>query len=140
MSNYITRALAVSLLFVASASHATLFVYEDLNANTGGAIGDRIDTVAGSYNDVSQRFTWDVKMNSSNYIDGFWLVVNNGPNPKSSNVNELAIMYGDLATNTLTTYVYNGQNRSNSWYTPGIFLQTDALSSTADSFSIMETQ
>ena len=137
MFNYIMRTLAVSLLFVvATPSQAALFVYEDLTANSGGAIGDRLNTVRGSYDDITQDFTWDVTLNTHNYIDGFWLVVNNGPNPKSSDVNELAIMYGDLATNTLTTYVYNGLNKSNSWNTPGIFLQTDSITSTSNSFGI----
>ncbi len=115
---------------------AGVFVFEDLNANNGG-MSDRLTSVTGSFNDISEQFTWDVEFNSDpTDVDGFWLVVNNGPNPKSSNVNELAIMYGDLDTNTLTTYVYNGQNSANSWNNPGIYLQTDSFVSDSNSFSI----
>jgi len=115
---------------------ADLFVFEDLSANNGG-FADKLDSVAGSYNDISEQFTWDVEFNADpTDVDGFWLVVNNGPNPKSSNTNELAIMYGDLDTNILTTYVYNGQNSASSWSNPGIYLQTDSFTSDSNSFSI----
>lgn len=124
------------LLALSQASLATTFVYEDLAANNGG-ISDRLSTIGGSFNDVTEQFTWDVSFNSDpTDVDGFWLVVNNGPNPKSSDVNELAIMYGDMASGTLTTFVYNGLNNSNSLNTPGIHLQTDSFSTTSNSLSI----
>jgi hypothetical protein len=133
-----TKTKIASLLLVSTfsmASQATVFNFEDLNANTGGATGDTLDTINSSFNDVTEQFTWDVDFNSDpTDVDGFWLVVNNGPNPKSSDVNELAIMYGDMSSKTLTTYVYNGLNNSNSFNTPGIHLQTDTF--TADSSSI----
>lgn len=117
---YIVAILFAGLFFAQSAL-ATLYLYDVPNADNGG-MGDRLDSISSSYNTSTNRFTWDVTFNSdSTGVDGFWLVVNNGPNPKTTNVNELAIMYGDLATGTLTTYVYNGLNSSNSWSTPGIF-------------------
>ena len=86
---------------------------------------------------MTERFTFDVDFNADpTDVDGFWLVVNNGPNPKSSNVNELAIMYGDMATGTLSTFIYNGANNSNSLNNPAIHLQTDTFSTTSDSLSI----
>jgi len=132
------KAIAAGLVLSASFSaSATLYQYEDLNANNGGGLGDRLETIVTTYNSDSQLFTWDVTFNSNpTDVDGFWLVVDNGPNPKSSDVNELAIMYGDLVTGTLTTYVYNGLNSSNSWGTPGILLQTDTFTTTSDSLSI----
>ncbi|MEM7563099.1 MAG: PEP-CTERM sorting domain-containing protein, partial [Pseudomonadota bacterium] len=77
-------------------------------------------------------------------IDGFWLVINDGPNPKSTDVNELAIMYGDLTDGDgmgiLSTYAYNGQNNANSYLNPGIMLQSDwkngALTYDSNSLSI----
>jgi len=125
---------------ISSPALAGLFVFEDLSANNSGQGsfgGDKLDSVSGSYNDITEQFTWDVEFNSNpTPVDGFWLVVNNGPNPKQSNVNELAIMYGDMDTNTLTTYVYNGQNSASSWNNPGIHLQTDTFTSDSDSLSI----
>lgn len=126
--------LFTSLLLLAGHASATVFQFEDLAANNGG-MSDQLDTVTSTFDDVSEQFTWDVEFNSDpTPVDGFWLVVNNGPNPKSSNVNELAIMYGDMDTGVLTTYAYNGQNNANSIINPGILLQTDTF--TADSSSI----
>ena len=100
-------------------------------------MGDQLSTVTSTFNDVTEQFTWDVTFNSDpTAIDGFWLVVNNGPNPKSSDVNELAIMYGDMDTGVLTTYVYNGQNNANSISNPNILLQTDTFGVGSDSLSI----
>ncbi|MEM7543203.1 MAG: PEP-CTERM sorting domain-containing protein [Pseudomonadota bacterium] len=132
---------ASTLLLLPLASLATLYSYEDLNANNGnGSFGDRLSTVAGTYDDVSENFTWDVGFNVGNAVDGFWLVVNRGPNPKSADVNELAIMYGDMTTGNgtgiLSIYSYNGQNNSNSWNNPGDFIERQTFSYTADSFSL----
>lgn len=132
------NAIAAALLVSAASASATIFKYEDLSASNGG-FSDRLDTVVSTYDDVSQQFTWDVTFNSApTDLDSFWLVVNNGPNPKSSNVNELAIMYGDLTTGVLSTYVYNGQNNDNSINNPAILLQTDTFVSNiaAGTFSI----
>lgn len=128
--------LASGLILLSSSASATVYMYEDLNANNGG-FSDRLSSVSGTYNDVTEAFTWDVTFNTNpTDVDSFWLVVNNGPNPKSSNVNELAIMYGDMDTGVLTTYAYNGQNNSNSIINPGELIQTDTFSVTNNSFSI----
>lgn len=130
--NILLGSLLASLSF---ASQATVFSFEDLNANNGG-IADRLETIHSTYDDSAERFTWDTTFNANpTDVDGFWLVVNNGPNPKKSNVNELAIMYGDMKTNTLTTYVYNGLNSANSYKTTD-YLQTDTFSSDSNSLSI----
>lgn len=129
--------LGTLLASLSFGSQATVYKFEDLNASNGGSLSDSLDSITSTYDDASNRFTWDTTFNSSiTGVDGFWLVVNSGPNPKSSNVNELAIMYGDLSTNTLTTYAYNGQNSSSSYVNPGIFLQSDGFSSDANGFSI----
>lgn len=129
--------LGTLLASLSFGSQATVYKFEDLNANNGGNLADSFDTITSTYDDVSNRFTWDTTFNSATTgVDGFWLVVNNGPNPKQSDVNELAIMYGDLSTNTLTTYAYNGLNSSTSFNNPGIRLQTDSFSSDANGFSL----
>ena len=138
MSLSIRKILAVfiGITAISQSALADVFTFEDLAASNGG-ISDKLDSVTGTFNDVTNQFTWDVEFNADpTDVDGFWLVVNNGPNPKSSDVNELAIMYGDLNANILTTYVYNGLNNANSWDTPGIYLQSDTITSDSNSFSI----
>ena len=141
------RIIITALLFAFSqTSMATLFSYTDNTANNGGTT-DRLDSVSSTFNDQSEAFTFDVDFNDfnaaqtdTNKVNAFWLVIDNGPNPKNADVNELAIMYGDLDNDTLTTYVYNGQNNSNSWSDPGIALQSDVgngvLTNGANSFSL----
>lgn len=128
--------LVASLLTITASASAGLQSF-DVNPNTGGAFGnDAIDNISTTFNDDTQRFTWEATVaDAADHIDGFWLVVNNGPNPKSSDVNELAIMYGDLTSGVLSTYVYNGQNNANSISNPNILLQTDHLSTSGNSFS-----
>jgi len=128
--------ITIIALSFSQVSLATIFQFEDTNANNGG-MSDRLETVGGTFNDVTQAFTWDATFNADpTDVDGFWLVVNNGPNPKSSDVNELAIMYGDMSTGRLSTFVYNGQNNSNSLNNPAIWLQEDLFSVTSNSFSL----
>lgn len=134
------KTLLIGFPFIALSmtAQATIFKFEDLSANNGGLGGnDALESITSTYDDVNQIFTWDVQFNTDpTSIDGFWLVVNNGPNPKSTDVNELAIMYGDMDTGILTTYAYNGQNSANSYLTPGILLDTHTFTSTTDSLSI----
>ena len=136
MNNLLKTTLATMLLSTSYSASATLYMFEDNNASNGG-LSDRLDSITSTYDIDTENFTWDVTFNADpTDVDGFWLVVNGGGNPKTANVNELAIMYGDMATNTLTTYVYNGANNSNSWSNPGIYLQTDSFTTTSDSLSL----
>ncbi|MEM6999194.1 MAG: PEP-CTERM sorting domain-containing protein [Pseudomonadota bacterium] len=135
MRRFLLSIVSSALLFAAGTTNAALFVFEDLNASNGGPIGNKLDTVSSSYNDSSDVFTWAATFSMNDVVDSFWLVVNNGPNPKSSNVNELAIMYGDVDNGIVTTYAYNGANSDNSWSNPGIYLGSSKLNSTANSVS-----
>ena len=130
--------LAGLLLIAVQASNATIFTYEDTNPTNGGQgifSGGNLANVSGSFNNVTDVFTWDVTFTNED-ANSFWLVVNNGPNPKASDARELAIIYGDKATQQLATYVYNGDNNSVSWNSPGIFLQSDSFSWSGNSFSL----
>ncbi|MFT5676208.1 MAG: hypothetical protein ACI808_002149 [Paraglaciecola sp.] len=134
------KAMLFGLVASASfSSQASLYEFEDLNASNGSAHGmtDQLESVGTTFNTTSNQFTWDVEFNSnSSGVDGFWLVISNGSNPKSSDVNELAIIYGDMDTGILTTYAYNGLNSASSYLNPGILLQTDTFTSDSDGFSI----
>lgn len=129
-----------ALVALTPLANASLFSF-DVDPVTGGALGnDKIDAISTSFDSVNQRFTWStqpapVTISNPDDVDGFWLVVNNGPNPKKSNAKELAIMYGDLDNNILSTYVYNGENNANSYLNPGILLQTDTITQGSFGFS-----
>ena len=74
-----------------------------------------------AYDNVND--TYSMKFNNTTGADGFWLVVSDGENPKN-NVNEYAILYGDLTNNRITAYTYNGQNAANSFANPGEYIAT----------------
>ena len=127
--------VVASLLTITASASAALQSFE-INPNTGGSFSsDQIDGISTTFNDESQRFTWNTSLAAGSEVDGFWLVVNNGPNPKASNTNELAIIYGDLETGILSTYVYNGASGNESIVNPGILLQTDTMNVTDGGFS-----
>lgn len=120
------RALAATALFLSSqAMAAPIYEFIDNDADTGGA-GDYLDSLSTTWDAGNQLLNWKTTF-SSDAVDSFWLVINDGPNPKATDSNELVIMYGDLNRGTVTSYVYNGANNANSYNTPGIYLQTDSL-------------
>lgn len=137
---YLRSIAAAALVALTASAQAELYSFET-NPGTGGALGNNaIHEISSTFDDANQRFTWNTTFNPMpsmpQGVDGFWLVVNNGPNPKSSDVNELAIMYGDLSTGTLSTYVYNGQNSATSINNPGILIQTDTFDTATNGFSL----
>lgn len=82
-----------------------------------------------SYDTVDQTYT--MKFNDDGSKDGFWLVVSPGENPKS-NANEYAILYGDRASNRITAYTYDGQNKADSYKTGDLLGTYDNVFSTAN--------
>lgn len=99
---------AISLM--GSAAHAGFWRYTHSNPSSSW-----IKSIQTEYDPVSKRFLWDFTAGSS--VNGYWLVVSPGPNPKGY-AGELAILYLDanaLTANStitpkLTVYGYNGQN------------------------------
>lgn len=124
-----------SLLAISSSASATLFSF-DINPSTGGSLGGSVESISSTFNDTTQQFVWDVDFQQNSAIDGFWLVVNNGGNPKAASSGELAIIYGDLATGITSTYLYNGLNKSNSITNPGVLIETGTVATSTDSFSL----
>jgi hypothetical protein len=84
--------------------------------------GGTVESINSTFDSVTKRLTFDVFFSGATsggplLTSGFWLVLDNGPNPKT-HAGELAIMYFDAATLSspkLTVYGYNGQNANNSW-------------------------
>ncbi|NEO86761.1 MAG: hypothetical protein F6J87_21260, partial [Spirulina sp. SIO3F2] len=95
-----------------------------------------------TYNQQTEALSWTSAFSNS-IVNGGWLVISDGPNPKKHD-QEFAIFYLDGLNNKLTAYAYNGQNNSKSWQT-NPFLQSwdnaltftdDGNGNTALSFSI----
>ncbi len=94
--------------------------------NTGGTV----ETIVSTFDDATKRLTFDVLFSAPNNgsgaasTNGFWLVLNDGPNPKN-NPGELAIFYFDASrvfdsdplnnAVIMTAYEYNGRNDNSSW-------------------------
>jgi hypothetical protein len=79
--------------------------------------GSKIQSFNLSYDLWSgKRLSLDVTMDRMEnvYDDGFWMVLNNGGNPKGLE-RQLAILYGDLRSNKITVYAYNGMNSASSF-------------------------
>lgn len=82
--------------------------------------GGKINNVNTSFNDATNQFKFEVnlgKTKSGGKTDGFWLAVNDGPNPKG-HAGELALLYFDAfgpSGPTLTAYGYNGFNGDTSY-------------------------
>jgi hypothetical protein len=125
-----TKTLALTSLAIFGSAMATATTWTfDLNPQTGGgpgygynAAGGSISGIKSTFNDVSDRLTFEATFGNSErgtLTDGFWLVLNNGKNPKGTS-DELALFYFDTGvTNNgqakLTAYAYNGVNGSNSF-------------------------
>lgn len=117
-------AISLFAVSIGSASAAT-YQYEINNGSFGGGAGGSFEQLKSTYDSDTEQLTWTLKngqINGAGAVDGFWLVLNDGPNPKQSNVNELAILYADFTNNKLLAYAYNGQNNANSINSPGILI------------------
>ena len=119
-------------------SAPTVFVY-DGPVGSGAGYDAKITNWDATFDKTGgkQKLTLDVAMGSE-FVkdDGFWLVLNNGGNPKGI-VDELAILYGDLKNNRITAYKYDGGNSPNSFSNPSRYLATynNAFSISNNAFS-----
>ena len=127
-------AAAAALVVSTSAFAGPVYEFSDTTANNGGGIGDWLDSLHMTWDAGNEVLNWSSTFNNA-AVDSFWLVINDGPNPKVEDTNELVIMYGDLNEGIVTSYVYNGANNANSYNTPGIYLQTDVLNVSGNTIS-----
>ncbi len=80
----------------------------------------RFDSAFATYRPSDQKFsfnlTMDAQAGTDKKVNGYWLAISNGPNPKGI-AGELAMFYFDAsgAQPVLTSYGYNGVNGSNSY-------------------------
>lgn len=122
--------IAVCGLVALMATQASATVWNfDLTPRVGGgpgygysANGGSVKNISSKFNDVSEKLVFEATFgNSSNgsLPDGYWLVLNDGPNPKGTS-DELAIFYFDTGVTNdgvakLTAYAYNGVNGNSSF-------------------------
>jgi len=108
-------AVAAPILAFSASAQASTFVYND-NHIPGNVGAGAFENIQASFDDQSQQLTWSSTFSTvnGNLANGAWLVLNDGPNPKS-NVQENTMFYLDGVEGKLTAYTYNGVNGSNSW-------------------------
>ena len=92
----LSTAIVGAALFATTATAAT-FEYSapDLNG---------IYDSSYSFNDATNQFSLDFEVDAPSSIDGFWIVVSEGPQPYHLNSGEYAILYSDL--NDVWAYQY----------------------------------
>ena len=122
-----TTVLALAALSAISASaHAEVFYRYDFTHGQHGTNegAGRIQSIRAEFNPTTNRFLWDVTMNTSvgGQTVGYWLAISPGPNPKG-HAGELALIYFDASnivdetsvTPRVTVYNYNGINGASSY-------------------------
>lgn len=127
--------LGTALFALASLSQAALFQYSTNNPGSGNTSAGVLTSIDTTWNSTLDTFSWtheiaDVSPGVAS--DGFWLVVSDGPNPKTR-AGEYGIFYGDANANRVSAYEYSGENNANSWNSPGIFQASYQLTTTRNS-------
>lgn len=126
-SSSVLRLLAAVALTASAttAANATLLSWNWTPASpqpVGGgygynATGGSIEFINTTFNTATKQLTFDIQFQGSLITRGFWLALNNGPDPKNQPGN-YALFYFDgtsFSSPKLTTYVYNGRNDGSSW-------------------------
>ncbi|MCB0331967.1 MAG: hypothetical protein KDD55_00640 [Bdellovibrionales bacterium] len=121
--------LAACMTILLSSAHAAEYEYiwdpptpVDCEQNVPGVGFGRagiLTHLESTFNDVTNIFVWTATFEPCNdkLPDGYWNVINNGPNPKGHS-GELAIIYFDASNPSdpkITAYAYNGQNGDKSY-------------------------
>ena len=119
---------AAAIVALTQQASATVYTHSGIVDESNDVAGE-VTNITTSYDTVSEEFTWihtilDADDGSSS--DGFWLVVNEGANPKGD-VAQHAIFYGDADEGIVTAYEYNGENKADSYNTPGNLLGSFGL-------------
>jgi len=137
--NTVKRAASIAGLALAlGSSTAVAQTYSfSVDSPSQNSSAGKITNVSSTYNKDAQTlsFSTDLFQKDGRIADGFWVVLNTGPNPKGVK-DELAIFYLDAsssydnsgaATGTgpiVTAYGYNGANSSSSFNDPGALLKS----------------
>ena len=150
LKKIVTFFMFVASLSVAMQASAVVYEYDidDPYSFDYGTVGE-ISNFFTSYNDVDQQLSFsstitaataaninvfdnndpavnDPSLYVGNLPDNFWLVLSDGPDPKTNQA-EYAILYGDAVSGNLTAYVYDTaafNNGAESWTLGGGFIQS----------------
>ncbi len=118
------RMSALFLAAVAGTASADTFIW-DYAGQAHNAAAGAIQSINTTYNDVTEKFTWDVTFSDGASLgtDGYTLVISPGPNPKGIEF-ELAMIYFDAtsAVPEVSVYRYNGKNNASSYLNPADLL------------------
>lgn len=104
-----------------TAAQATTYRWSWSGATPVSHAGGTINEVHAEFDSAAQRLKYEVKFSarpgSTSKPDGYWMAINNGPNPKGV-AGELALFYFDASASApvLTAYGYNGFNGNSSYY------------------------
>lgn len=121
-------------LFAVSSAQAVVWQWNFSKGQAGSYgrndAGGTVESIVSTFDSATKRLTFDVLFSGPNNsggapaTNGFWLVLNDGPNPKN-NPGELAIFYFDASkvfdadpldnAVVMTAYEYNGRNDNSSW-------------------------
>lgn len=127
----IYRILTISLFFLANHAMATIYEYESTNLN-GVVSSYRFDTGTNVF-DLSFDF------NQAKGVDGFWFVVNDGPQPLFTDQGDYAIFYSDFSD--IWAYQYTGWGHgTNGSYTGSLLQKWDNSVSLSESSGIWTTE
>ncbi|MEM9771853.1 MAG: PEP-CTERM sorting domain-containing protein [Cyanobacteria bacterium P01_D01_bin.73] len=147
----LTGVLAIGAVAIAAPAEATTFKFEwdrsglyDIGPKSwcsSGCTNDRNnagllvrdqgaiqESIVATYDDVNERLTWEATYSpdaeGNNLVDGGWLVLTDGPAPKSTEFGDHAIFYMDAETGRLSAYAYTGENNNRSWQNEDAFIQS----------------
>ncbi len=124
MKRLIPAFVFAAALMAATSAQAVSYQYTCSPCSGNHAAGEMV-SLDTTFNTVTDQFRWTAEFSATagNLPSAGWLVVSDGPNPKS-HVNEYAIMYLDHASGDVTAYVYNGLNSANSYQDAAGYLGT----------------
>jgi hypothetical protein len=97
----------------------------------------RHESLSTTYDELTQTLTWSSSYSGNHNLDGGWLVLSDGPNPKHQDL-EYAIFYLDTDANRLTAYAYNGQNNATSYSSNPFLGSWENVIETQDYFAFDE--
>ena len=122
--NLLAVSFAAAALFSQVSAHTwSVTLTPETGPRTGYGYSDdggKVNRITSTFNTQTQRLTYTVNMGKSDansLPDGFWLALNDGPNPKGI-AGELALFYFDNTKSggpILTAYGYNGFNGDSSF-------------------------
>lgn len=122
ISKFAAIALVASAIVTSSQAVTYRWTFSSATSPIGyNNDGGKIDSIEATFNSANNRLTYDVTFDKapgqSSKTSGYWLALNDGPNPKGIE-GELALFYFDASSSSqpvLSVYGYNGVNGDNSY-------------------------